>query len=226
MKGTPIKQLNGLNWTPDDLTKKFAHSYVLATTTQYPNPAVFFIDSPADGGKALITPKDLKSYFCFHKDFFVIEDRPPICTTNVGENNAVVFRYNPERQWRRGVGTFNCFFYMAPTLRLYDGKGLGWDTADAVFKPSYSTLDDALKQFRANDKLVGRAIKGAGNAQYLLTRDGPKAPINLYRDRTLMGSFTGTKFFTVQEAGRLFSAELTKELPALRESYAFTKRAA
>ena len=223
MKAAPIVNLYGLNWTHDDLQKKFTGSFVLAQEadahgTLLNKKTVYYIECGyiGEGNKANVSRKDKSGILITHKNFIVSEDRPDPCITCY-KDHAIVFRYNPERQWKHGAGPHNTYIYVTPNLGHRYDVGWDFDIAQAIFFPVHYSLPDALTHFKENRNQTGVALSN----KYLLARTRSGDPIKLYRSRTLMGSFMGTKFFSLEEAGKLFAKELTAEIPILKERYSF-----
>jgi hypothetical protein len=234
--GTLINKLNGLNWTADDLQKKFTGSYVQATIldTNTGKPLIekklVYISNPGYCMNSSGTQMGVQYHantsiapgvvswgekMAKWKDFLIEEDRPDPCITNT-EKGAVMFNYNPDRQWKRGFNGFNSFLHFAPDLITRTGLSY-WnrEIAELILNPSHSYLDDAIKQLRDNSLLKGRAL----NNRYWVVRESEENVIKLYRRKAFMGSFIGKKFF-ISDSARILDEELRTELPILKDKYA------
>jgi hypothetical protein len=230
-KKVPFNNLNGVNWEPNDLNKKFSFSYVVASAQDKVDNELVFITTAA-----LVTGSSVHTYF-WHKNnktskleeattklnqFHVLEDRPDPCITNL-ENSAYMMVYNPERQWRRGFGIQNCFLLgpqftnMNTAMRTNIGGGTNWrwDVAEAVLNPKHQSIDAALDDIITNPKISARAI----NNRYWLIKSGTDEIVKLYRRQCFIGSFLGKRFFYNEDA-RILRQELKDEFPQLVKKYA------
>jgi len=236
---TRFDELNGLKWTTDDLEKKFSNTYVEATL--FGNSPVkpllektlvfirhgayghdnFDLDNnqPIQINSALIRyPKTgdpnkdwTEGQFPYSK-IFITNERADPCITNYNQT-AVLFRYNPERQWKRGFGSHNSFVYFAPNVKHHQPQAWQNMLAYRILYPEHMHIDDAMKWFAQNPEGSARALN---NLYWLIRTDGV---IKLYRRRAFIGSFIGNRFFSREDA-RIFEEELKMELPILRKSYA------
>lgn len=219
--GTQINKLNGLDWTPDDLDKKFRHSYLYAGIKQSDGTVkrdVVYIHRAAgddgsskvvqhqsNGGSVINTP---------YSQFIVEEDRADPCISNLGSFDAFLYCWNPARQWRRGWCSDNSYIYRAPTISVYPVQ-FDFSYAELIWKPKHVHLDDALAEFKASGIVKGRAL----NNRYWLVRKTKDETIQLFRRRCFIGSFIGKKFFASKDAD-ILQEEIKKEMPILKEKYA------
>lgn len=222
----PFDQTDGLKWAPEDLSKKFGSSWVKCQVkANEPYHILKDMNGYAHIDQAwhnhtttcMLSMKG-KQFQVPWSHFFIIEDRPPQCITN-WSNGAILLTYNPDRQWRRGIGHHNVFLHVTPTITLaHHHTEVQWceDLIRCFFEPDLSTLDSAFTQFKENPKLHGRALSN----KYWLIRSKTDDVVKLYRRKAFMGSFLGKRFF-VNEPARIFREELVKELPILKEKYAF-----
>jgi hypothetical protein len=82
-------------------------------------------------------------------------------------------------------------------------------TANSIWKPTYSTLEESIKLMK---KKTGPLARALSNDYWLLRGDS----IQLFRRRAYCGSFVSTKFFANEDA-RIMMPELLKEIPTLVE---------
>ncbi len=229
--GTRIDMMDGLKQEPKDLCSKYDGSYLLASipSQKVTNEPVYIQTAGAGGhsGSYCVSFAPLKDFLSPdarkgrgvkytevpYSDFLVEEDRPNPCISNLRES-TLMFSYNPERQWRRGVSEGNSFLYYPSTTTASFKKGrLSYDGALAVIFPQHTALPKALEELKEK-KVVSRALSN----KYWLIKTG--TAISLFRRFAKMGSFQGNKFYANELSLELFRDELMTELPLLKEKYA------
>jgi hypothetical protein len=221
LEGVRIDKLHGVEWSTNDLSEKFSHSYFIASLVDKGitilDKGVVWIDSAYDGNNQCLIRKDEKSELLLlpYSGVLIVEERPLPCISNLGDTGAFMFNYNPARQWRRGFCAYNSYLTWYPWKKPVNGNEgeWMWDVAKAIVKPVHLHLDEALAAFK-NDKVIARALSN----QYWLVRR--KDDIELYRGRAFVGSFLGKKFFS-NEIASILSEELRMELPVLTTKYKY-----
>lgn len=222
-KLVPISKLNGLDWTTEDLAKKFNSAYVVAQIGINGTPTLCYIGhfagdamtytysvkEPLSGG-SVVKKKEIG---CKINQFYIVDEKPWPCITNVARSGAVLMSYNPDRQWRRGFGGQNCFITYGCPFGVYaDSMAWTFELAEAVVSPVHSTLQAAIAELRApaNQALGARAIS---NRYWLIRKPGDDT-LNLYRRKAFVGSFLGKRFF-INDDAKILKEELKMELPAV-----------
>jgi hypothetical protein len=218
---TAICDMNGLLWTVDDLNKKWANTFIEA---EFPKADKFLkaVIRLRDFGNASVNISlwengKVVPHTISHKALQVVEDRPSPCITNLNDTEAMMFTYNPERQWRRGLCSDNAFFFFQPGVRPSPYPMDSFPTIELAFHPQHANLEESLNTFqKKNSKVRTRAIS---NRYWLFRKDGEDS-VRLYRRQAFMGSFIGKKFF-VSNAAKIFNEEINMELPVLRTKYSY-----
>lgn len=217
--GTPLSKLNGLDWTWDDLNKKFFHSFVKAKLgPNEPEQIIFIHDvNPVAVAYNVYDEKE-KTYLKLQKissdNLLITQERPDPCISNAGETDAFIFCYNPERQWKRGFADHNCFLHWGKYTKdgPFSRGSITGEYTSKIISPQHSHLADALKNMKNDSAVQARALTN----DYWLIRAGDF--INLYRKRAFLGGFKGNKFF-LNESAKIMQKELEMELPILKEKY-------
>lgn len=230
-KAEPINKLHGVDWDKNEISSKFQGSWFLAKVPQSNGVPTLINIQDGDhifnaGAGAHIgcvftfidptTKKESKSVLAAYEDILIMEERPNPCITNVGTTNAMAFRYNPERQWKRGAGPYNSFTFWAPKLSTSGSSLWSSEIAESVFYPNHCTLEAAINQFKYGKDVMGRALSD----KYWLMKSKGEEVLRLFRHNTFVGSLIGKKFF-INEVAVILKEELKTELPHLKEKYAY-----
>lgn len=226
----PLNKVNGLKWTPEDLSKKFSEAYVRATINgDHPYSGLVYINHAA---VVLFNANQGVNYTCWenvvhpkngvtvkkqrfdriaaYDDFILVEDRPPACLTNY-KDTTFLFTYNPARQWKRGFHNHNSYL-LYPSSENQNGweatARMDHEVAEKILTPEHTPVDQAIEEIRS-----GTAQARALSNRYQIVKRGDA--LTLYSRRTPLGSFVGKRFFP-GEGARLLLDEISNELPELK----------
>lgn len=226
MDKTNIETLHGVFWNSHDLEQKFSNSFFVGELYKEggkKNPlhkGLFYIKNASweqNGGVGIlcryIVGASQQEAWIPYKGAFITEERPSPCITTIGKS-AYIFTYNPDRQWRRGFCVYNSYIHSTPSFTK--DTHWGWEVAESVANPKHYSLEEALKEFKEDKGITGRALN---NSYFLLRKATSPKEIRLYRHFTFLGTFLGNKFLLRSDAS-IFSEELRMEIPLLRKQYA------
>lgn len=237
MVPTQINKLHGVDWTSTEIHSKFTPSYfkvrilhdTLANSVEYEglaylrtaNDHAVLVRWPKQSSIAQGVAQPFSEKMVLFSKLFIMEERPEPCLSNIGADRAFCFRFNPDRQWRRGFCSYNSFLFgcESPTGLMPGGPSpsheFGFDVAAKILQPEFCSLEDALEQFKRSKTMRGRVI----SKRYWCIRSNPEAAIQLFRNQAFVGSFVGKRFFPEETAGEIMKEELKMELPILKEKF-------